>query len=188
MFRRMIPLILILMLLLPLACAKQPEPEAEKPAVTAPAETEITLRLPLGARNDVAKAIPAYTAGFTAADGEPLLFAVSSADPAVAEGILRDDGTLYVIAHGTGETKLTVAAKTPSGEQASAAVSVTVRDARRMLALILLGVLAVALLILFGRPAAKKPEPEPEPPAEEEKIPVVIFEEPEQESETSHDP
>ena len=49
-------------------------------------------------------------------------------------------------------------------------------DARRTLALIVLGVLAVALLVLFGKPSAKKPEPAPEEP-EETPDPVVIFEE-----------
>ena len=36
-------------------------------------------------------------------------------------------------------------------------------DVRRTLALIVLGVLAVALLALLGKPAAKQPEPEPSP-------------------------
>ncbi len=189
---------ILLFLCLPilLACKQQPasEPEA-KPAVTVPAECEVKLRLPLGSRSDVAEAIPAYTAGFQAIDGTPMHFTVSNGDTHVAEGVLKEDGTLYVIAHGTGETKLTVIAVTASGEQGSAAVSVKVTDARRTLALIALGVLAVVLLVLLGKPAAKKPEAQKEPAApepEEKADPVVIFEEPKEpaaifEDDTSND-
>lgn len=155
--KRLLTLLLICMLFSALGCAKKAEP-APAPAVTAPAPTELTLRLPLGARNDVAKTFPAYTAGFSAANGDPLSFSAASADPVVAEGILREDGTLYVIAHGTGETKITVTAKTPSGEYASSVISVKVRDARRILALLAIGLLAVAILILLGKPAQKKPD------------------------------
>ena len=60
-------------------------------------------------------------------------------------------------------------------------------DAWRTPALIVLGVLSVALLIAFGRPSAKKQKREPDPP-EEAHDPVEIFEEPEQESEVpKHD-
>lgn len=184
--KRVITLLLILLLCLPLACAKKPEAEAEPtPSVIAPAAQEVKLKLPLGARNDVAKAIPGYTAGFQATTGEPLTFTAVSSDPVVAEAILKEDGTLYVIAHGVGEAKLTVTALTPSGEKASAVVSVKVTDARRTVALILLGVLAAALLILLGKPSAKKPDPPvmAEEPEQEPKTPVVIFEPDEEKNE-----
>ena len=98
--KRRIILILFAALLL-CACASKTEPEAvEPPKITAPAETELSLRLPLGLRDSVAKAIPAFTDGFAAAEGTaPLTFAVESADASVAEGVLEADGTLYVIAH-----------------------------------------------------------------------------------------
>lgn len=190
--KRLLILLLIFMLCATLACAKKAEPEPV-PAVTAPAAAELTLRLPFGARNEVAKTFYAYTAGFASANGEPLFFTASSADPAVAEGVLKEDGTLYVIAHGTGETKIAVSARTLSGEQASSVISVTVRDARRTVALITLGLLAVALLILLGKPVQKKPEPAAETPAEpdaaeshetpeETGFPVAIFEDAEEES------
>ncbi len=179
--KRFLILFLLCLICLPLACAKQPEPAPEPaPAVTAPAEREVKLKLPLGSRNDVAETIPAYTAGFSTAKNEILFYTVVSDDMRVAEGVLKNDGTLYVIAHGTGETKLTITAKTLSGEQASASVSVTVRDSRRTLALIVLGVLAVALLVLLGKPAAKKPEATAGGAAAKEaepKTPTVIFEE-----------
>ena len=63
-------------------------------------------------------------------------------------------------------------AATASQKEGAATVSVKVTDARRMLALIVLGVLSVALLILFGKPAAKKPAETPEKPND----PVVIEE------------
>ena len=72
-----------------------------------------------------------------AQDGATLTFTAASGDPSVAEGVLKD-GTLYVIARGAGETKLTVTARTEAGEEAAATVSVKVRDARRMLVLIVL--------------------------------------------------
>ena len=190
--KRLLLAFLLCALLLPLACAKQPEPEPEPaPAIIAPAETAITMKLPLGARDEITRTIPAYTAGFAAADREALTFSVQSGDPLVAKGVLQEDGTLYVIAHGTGETKITVTAADASGEQASSVVSVKVSDARRTVALITLGVLAVVLLVLFGKPAAKKPEPASdavkEEPEEEEKIPVVIFEEEPKEDPESKD-
>lgn len=178
--KRITTLFLILLLCLPLACAKKPETEVEPtPVVIAPAAQDVKLKFPLGARNDVAKAIPGYTAGFQTTTGESLTFTAVSSDIAVAEAILKDDGTLYVIAHGVGEAKLTVTALTPSGEKASAVVSVKVTDARRTVALVLLGVLVVALLILLGKPSAKKPEPPVivEEPEKEPEVPVVIFEE-----------
>ena len=165
-----------LLLCLPLACAQKPAETPEAPAVTVPETLELTLTLPLGARDDVTRTIPSYAAGFSAKGGEALTLTVISGDPAVAEGVLADNGTLYVIAHGLGETKLTVNAVTASGEENASVVSVTVRDARRTLALIVLGVLAVTLLVLLGKPAAKKSEPAPVEP-EETPDPVVIFEE-----------
>lgn len=177
--KRILILLAACLFCLSLACAKTPAPAAEPaPKVTVPETSDVTLTLPLGTRDGIAKSVPAFTSGFSAG-GEALTFAIASSDPTVAEGILRDDGTLYVIAHGTGETKLTVTARTVSGEENAAVVSVTVRDARRMLALIVLGVLAVALLILLGKPSAKKPEKPAEAP-EEPKEPTVIFEEPEE--------
>ena len=186
--KRLLTLLFLCVLCLPLACKGKPAPSPEPvPAVLAPAEQEIKLRLPLGARNDVAKTLPAYTAGFAATSGDTLTFTVVSEDARVAEGILKDDGTLYVIAHGTGETKLTVAAVTASGEKAASVVTVKVTDARRTIALIALGVLAVALLILLGKPAAKKPETPVviEEPREEPETPTVIFEEPKNDPERS---
>ena len=183
-----------LLLCLPLACAKKTAETPAAPAVTVPETVELTLTLPLGSRDGVLKQLPAYTAGFRAMDGGTLTFAVSSADPSVAEGILKDDGTLYVIAHGTGETKLSVTAVTVSGEENAATVSVNVRDARRALVMIVLGILSVALLVLLGKPSAKKPDEVPEPeetpePAptgpEETSDPVVIFEEPKDNTERS---
>ncbi len=174
----------VLLLCLTLACAAKPETVEQKPEnVTAPHELELKLTLPLGRRNEAAKTLPAYTAGFAAKDGAALTFTAASGDPSVAEGVLKD-GTLYVIARGAGETKLTVTARTEAGEEAAATVSVKVRDARRMLVLIVLGALSVALLILLGRPAAKKPDApteasKEEPAAEKEpEPPVVLFEEP----------
>ena len=165
-----------LLFCLPLACAQTPAETPEAPAVNVPETLDLTLTLPLGARDDVTRSIPSYAAGFSAKGGEALTLSVSSGDPTVAEGMLAENGTLYVIAHGVGETKITVNAVTMSQEENASVVSVTVRDARRTLALIVLGVLAVALLVLFGKPSAKKPEPAPEEP-EETPDPVVIFEE-----------
>lgn len=157
--KRWMLLLTACLLLFSLACAKTQEAEPEPvPAVTAPGEREVKLTLPLGNRNDVATSLSGYTDGFSAAGGKALRFTVQSGDADVAEGILRDDGTLYVIAHGAGEAKLTVTAETGSGEKAEATVSVSVRDARRTLVLIVAGVLAVALLILLGMPVKKEPE------------------------------
>ena len=171
----------VLLLCLTLACAAKPETVEQKPEnVTAPHELELELTLPLGRRNEAAKTLPAYTAGFAAKDGAALTFTAASGDPSVAEGVLKD-GTLYVIARGAGETKLTVTARTEVGEQVSSVVNVKVTDARRTIALIVLGALSVALLILIGKPAAKKPEQaEAAEPAEngEPEEPVVLFEEP----------
>lgn len=181
--KRMILLLAACLLCLPLACAKDAAPAPEPASkVTVPETPDVTLTLPLGTRDGIAKSLPAYTAGFSS-KGEALTFTVVSSDPTVAEGVLKDDGTLYVIAHGTGETKLTVSARTASGDENAAVVSVTVRDARRMLALIVLGVLSVALLSLLGKPSAKKPEKPAETPektTEEASDPVVIFAEPEE--------
>ena len=176
-----------LLFCLPLACVNTPAETPEAPAVTVPETLELTLTLPLGARDDVTRSIPSYAAGFSAKGGEALTLDLVNGDPTVAEGVLAENGTLYVIAHGVGETKITVNAVTMSQEGNASVVSVTVRDARRTLALIVLGVLAVALLVLLGKPSAKKPEPAPVEP-EETPDPVVIFEEPEQKSEVpQHD-
>ena len=166
-----------LLLCLPLACVKTPTEAPEAPAVTVPEALDLTLTLPLGARDAVTRTIPAYAAGFSAKGGEALTLTLSSADPTVAEGVLKDDGTLYVIAHGVGETKITVNAVTASQEENASVISVIVRDARRTLALIVLGVLSVALLVLFGKPSAKKPEEDAVQEPEEAPDPVVIFEE-----------
>ena len=103
---------------------------------------------------------------------------MESADADIAEGVLEDDGTLLVIAHGAGETKLTVTA-TAGGEQAAATVSVKVRDARRTLILCIAGALIVVLLILLGRPVKKAPAKSEEAPTvaaePEETTPTVIF-------------
>ncbi|MBQ5992677.1 MAG: hypothetical protein IJL62_09125 [Clostridia bacterium] len=160
--KRFLPILAACLLLLTLACASAPEGTApEAPAVSVPETVDVKLTLPLGTRDDVTKALPAYTAGFSARSGDALTFSAVSADPAVAEAILSDDGTLHVIAHGTGETKLYVKAVTATGSEAESTVSVTVRDARRMLVLITLGVLSVILLALLGKPSAKKPAPAP---------------------------
>ena len=176
--KRLLIVLAVCMLCLPLACTTEPAPASEAPAVTVPDALDLRLTLPLGTRDGGTKTIPAYTAGFSAG-GEALTFTVASSDPTVAEGILRDDGTLYVIARGTGETRLSVNAATASQKEGTATVSVKVTDARRMLVLIVLGVLSVALLILLGKPAAKQPAEAPEEPRE----PVVI-EEPETPDET----
>ena len=55
-------------------------------------------------------------------------------------------------------------------------------DAWRAPVLIALGVLSVALLILFGRPSKKKPEPEPAAPEPDR---VVTVEEPNEHPERS---
>jgi type IV pilus biogenesis protein CpaD/CtpE len=182
-----------LLLCLPLACAQKPAEAAEPPAVSVPETPELTLTLPLGTRDAVTKTIPSYAAGFSAKGGEALTLSLASADPTVAEGVLKDDGTLYVIARGVGETKITVTARTASGEENAATVSVTVRDARRTLALIVLGVLSVALLALLGKPSAKKPEAEaaakpegtPDEPEETPDPVVIIEEEPKKDPERS---
>jgi hypothetical protein len=151
-----------------LACAgRSAEPEPA-PAVRVPGERDVQLTLPLSHRGDVTEALSGYTAGFAAASGEPLLFTVDSSDERVATGLLAEDGTLYVIAHGAGEAKLTVTAAALSGETGTATVSVKTSDARRTLVLIVLGVLSVAFLILLGKPVKKEPEApvvtvEPEP-------------------------
>lgn len=152
---------------LSLACAEPGAKTAEEaPSITVPDTVDVTLTLPVGTRNDVVKTLPAYAAGFSAVSGEALRFSVESGSPAVAEGVLKDDGTLYVIAHGTGETTLSVTAATDSGENGTAVVSVTVRDARRMLALILLGVLSVVLLVLLGKPSGPEAQKTPAEPVE----------------------
>ena len=162
--KRTIWILLALTLLFTAGCAAKQTPDAEEtPAITAPGQTDVTLTLPLGVRDGITKELPAFTAGFSAADGAPLTFTAASADQAVAEGVLNDDGTLFVIARGAGTAKLTVTADNGKGGTASATVSVTVRDARRTVAMILIGVIAVVLLILFGRPAKKKEEPAEEP-------------------------
>ncbi len=158
--KRWITLLLVCLLLTALACAEtqtasEPSPV---PAVIAPGERDVKLTLPLGNRSDVATALTAYTAGFSAAVGKKLSFTVQSSDETIAEGVLRDDGTLFVIAHGAGEAKLTVSAATAAGERADATVSVKVSDARRTLVLIVIGGLAVLLLVLLGRPVKKEPE------------------------------
>ena len=149
---------------LSLACAntstKEPEPA---PEIKVPETVDVTLTLPIGARDDITKTIPAYTAEFSEKNSRSLSYTVVSADPTVADAVLSDNGTLYVIAHATGETQLMVTAKNDSGAEGVSTVSVTVRDARRMLVLIVLGVLSVLLLVLFGKPSAKKPAPEKAP-------------------------
>ncbi len=177
--RRMILVLLAALLLL--ACASKTESEpAEAPKITAPAGIEVSLKLPLGQRDDVAKAIPRFTDGFSAAEGTGTLhFEVKSEDAGVAEGVLDAEGTLYVIAHAVGETKLTVTA-TAGREQAAATVSVKVHDSRRTLALIVAGVLAVVLLALLGKPVKKAPAAAEQEPAAvivepEETTPTVIF-------------
>jgi len=154
-------ILLLLCLLITAGCAAKQNPETpETPAIAAPGQTDVTLTLPLGVRDGITKELNAYTAGFAAADGVPLTFSVESGDGAVAEGVLNETGTLFVIARGAGTAKLTVTATNAAGESASSIVSVTVRDARRTLATILIGVIAVVLLILFGTPVKKKTEPE----------------------------
>ena len=193
--KRLLVLLAACLLCLSLGCVKTPAEPPETPAVAVPETQDLTMTLPLGARDDVTRTIPAYAAGFSAEGGEPLTFTAVSSDPSVAECLLAENGTLYVIAHGVGETKLTVKGVTGSQKEGTATVSVTVRDARRTLVLIVLGVLAVALLVLLGKPVEKKPEEEAaakpeETPAEPEETPdpVVIFEETEQESEVpQHD-
>ena len=156
--------LLALCLLITAGCAaKQDEERPETPAITAPGQKDVTITLPLGVRDGMTEALAAYTAGFAAADGSALTFAVESADESVAAGVLDEDGTLFVIARGAGTAKLTVTAETETGETAASTVSVTVHDARRTAVTILIGVIAVSLLILFGKPLKKKEEPASEP-------------------------
>jgi hypothetical protein len=167
--KRTILILLALTLLFAAGCAAKQTPDApEAQAITAPGQKDVTVTLPLGVRDGMTEELKAYTAGFSAADGAPLTFTVGSEDVSVAEGVLNEDGTLYVIARGPGKAKLTVTAENEKGEIASSTVSVTVRDARRTVAMILIGVIAVALLILFGKPVKKKEEPavEAEQPTE----------------------
>lgn len=160
---------ILLAALLLCACAAKPEPASvETPKIASPAETDVTLTLPLTSRDDVVRSLPLYTAGFLSVDGAPLSFSVQSADADVAVGIIGGDGTLWVAGKGVGETKLTVTA-TDGEAQAQSTVSVKVRDARRILVLILAGALAVALLVLLGKPVKKEPVTEKQPDNKTEK-------------------
>ena len=156
-------ILLAALLLLTAGCAAKQTPETPAvQAIAAPGQKDVTITLPLGVHDGVTEELSAYTAGFSAADGAPLTFTVDTGDASVAEGVLNDDGTLFVIARGAGKAKLTVTAANETGGTASSTVSVTVRDARRTVAMILIGVIAVVLLILFGKPVKKKEEPVPE--------------------------
>lgn len=151
-----------------LACtAPAPDP-AEPVALVAPAEQDVSLMLPLGARGDVTRLLKGYTDGFDSRAGKLLTFSTESADPDVALSSLFEDGTLCILAVHTGSTTVSVTAVSETGESAVARVNVTVRDARRVAVLVLVGVLVVVLLILFGQPNGKKSEPDAsfEPPAE----------------------
>ena len=79
--KRLSILILIACLLcMTFACAKKSVEPAPEPEISVPSEREVTLTLPLLSRSDVAETLSRYTAGFSAASGEPLRFTVGSGD------------------------------------------------------------------------------------------------------------
>ena len=169
-----------------LACVRG-EPEAAEPvAVSAPKECDVSLMLPLGARSDVTKLLKNYTDGFVSGNGKLLTFATETENPDVALSSLFEDGTLCILAVREGKTVVTVTAIGETGESAVGRINVTVRNARRILVLAVLGGLIVALLIVFGQPV-KKQEPAAEADAEPE-TPAESADEPDAEPDKISDP
>ena len=161
--RAIVWIILLMFCAAALACAANGPDPAEPVAVRAPAERDVSLWLPLGGRGDVTKLLKQYAGGFVSGNGKLLTFSADSADPAVALASLFEDGTLCILAVREGKTTVTVTAVSETGESAAGRINVTVHDARRVAVLILVGVLAVVLLILFGKPAKNMQKPEEQP-------------------------
>ena len=168
---------LLILLLALLGCAAPEQPVEDPTAVLAPEPCDVTLTLPLRRNGETSTALKAFTAGFADPKGMPMTFRATSADTDVAICALSDDGTLFISAAGIGETVLTVTGFASDGRSADTTVGVNVTDARRTVALIVLGVLVVALLILFGRPVRKEPQNPVAAIEEEPQQPVVVIEE-----------
>ena len=169
--KRTIAWMLLLLCLALLGCTAQEPETRELIAVSAPGEQDVTVTLPLFRRDDATKLLKNYTDGFVSGSGKLLTFSTETENPAVALSSLFADGTLCILGVKEGKTTVTVTAINETGESATARVNVTVQSARRMAALIVLGVLVVVLLILFGQPNKKKSAPEaveaPEEPKED---------------------
>lgn len=169
--------ILLLMCAALLACAAKEAETREMVAVSAPNEQDVTLTLPIGRRTDVTKLLKGYTDGFVSGSGKLLTFTAETENPEIALPSLFADGTLCILGVKEGKTTVTVTAISETGESATGKINVTVNSARRMAALILIGVIAVVLFILFGQPNKQKPAPQqaeepnetPQAPAEEPK-------------------
>lgn len=164
--KRIAGFLLAFILLALLGCAAPEQPVEDPTAVLAPEPRDVTLTLPLRRNGETSTALKAFTEGFADPKGMPMTFRAASADTDVAVCALSDDGTLFISAAGIGETVLTVSGFASDGRSADTTVGVKVTDARRTVALIVLGVLVVALLILFGKPVKKEPAQ-----------PVVVIEE-----------
>ena len=143
-----------------LACAAPETETRELVAVSAPEECDVSLMLPFGNRSDATKLLKGYTDGFVSGSGKLLTFTTETENPDIALSSLFEDGTLCILALREGKTTVTVTAVNETGESAVGRVSVTVRSARRIAVLAILGVLVVGLLIAFGQPVKKQPEPE----------------------------
>lgn len=165
--KRIAGILLALLLLALFGCAAPEQPVEEPTALVTPQTRDVKLTLPLKTQREASAVLQAYTAGFSDPKGMPLTFRCESADPSVAICALSEDGTLFISAAGVGETELTVTAIAADGRAADAVIGVKVTDARRIAALIVLGVLVVALLILFGKPVKAEPEPAETPEPEE---------------------
>ena len=151
----------LLLCALLLACAAPlPDPDASAVVVSAPKETDVTLTLPLRKKGDTTTVLDGYTDGFVSGSGKLLTFSTETEDPTVALSSLFEDGSLCILALHEGKTVIRVTAVSETGESATARVNVTVKNARRIAVLLVVGVLAVALFILFGQPNKKRPEPE----------------------------
>ena len=166
--KRTFLLCILLLLCLPLIGCAAAEPETrESLVVSAPGEQDVTLTLPLVRRNDATVLLKGYTDGFISGSGRLLTFSTETENPTVALSSLFEDGTLCILAAGEGKTTVTVTAIAETGESATGRINVTVRSARRIAALLVVGLLAVVLLILFGKPNKQKAPAEPAPESEE---------------------
>lgn len=165
--KRMKAIVLLALLLALFGCAAPEQPAEDPTAIIAPEARDVRLTLPLARRGETSTALQTYAEGFSDPKGMTMTFRCESADTNVAICALSDDGTLFISAAGVGETALTVTGFAADGRAASALVNVRVTDARRIVALIVLGVLVVALLILFGKPVKPEPEPTETPEPEE---------------------
>lgn len=169
--KRIAGIFLALLLLVLFGCAAPEQPAEDPTTIIAPEARDVRLTLPMGRRGETSTALQTYAAGFSDPKGMPMTFRCESADTNVAICALSDDGTLFISAAGVGETALTVTGFAADGRAASALVNVRVTDARRAVALIVLGMLVVALLILFGKPVKKEPDPAESKPDEPENRP-----------------